>query len=169
MKFYKIGFWVVLVLLVVLLILNLSRTWPLREKINGYPPVEEIKKQIEANYQSLSDFFAAGDFEDIAGLYREGAIFVPPGEAPRRGKSEAQNFWQLLMEGDVVDVQFKILEFFVEGEVSYDLTECHIIKKSEEGEMTKSTGLVVTVWKHRVECPREIELQNFNMLKEEIE
>ncbi|MDH4220449.1 MAG: nuclear transport factor 2 family protein [Candidatus Aminicenantes bacterium] len=168
MKFYKIGFWVVLVLLVVLLILNLSRTWPPRDGCIEYDLIE-VRQKIEANYKNLSDLFAADDFEGIAELYKEGAVFMPPGEAPQKGKSEAQNFWKLLKEEGVVDVQFKILEFFVEGEVSYDLTEYHFIEKSEEGKITDSTGNIVTVWMHRVECPREIELQNFNMLKEVVE
>jgi ketosteroid isomerase-like protein len=169
MKFYKYGFWIVLLLLVVLLILNLSRTWPPREKIIGPPPVETIRQQIEQNYKNLSDLFAADNFESIAGLYRAGAVFSPPGEVQQRGKSEAQNFWKRLKEAGVVEVQFTILEFFVEGEVSYDLTEYQFMKKSEEGEITDSTGNALTVWRHRIECPREIELQNFNMLKEVVE
>jgi ketosteroid isomerase-like protein len=165
MKFYKYGFWIVLVLLVVLLILNLSRIWPPSDGCIEYDLIE-VRQKIEANYKSISDSFKADDFEGIAGLYRGDAVFAPPGEAPQRGKSEAQNFWKLLKEKGVVDVQFKILEFFVEGEVSYDLTEYHFIEKSKEGKITDSTGNIVTVWMHRVECPREIELQNFNVLPE---
>lgn len=166
MKFFKIGFWIVLVLLIALFVLNVLKIWPKVEK-----PIEwghaEVRQKIEANYKNLSDLFAADDFEGISGLYREGVVFAAPGKALTRGKMNAQDFWQNLKEAGVVEVQFKMLEFYIEGEVSYDLTEYHFIEESMEGEITNSTGNVLTVWRHRVECPREIEVQNFNMLKKE--
>jgi len=171
MKFFTIGFWIVLVLLIALIILNLLGICPLCKKTPPPPPptvdTDVIKKEIEAKYQSLSNLFAADDFEGIAGLYREGAVFAAPGKAMMQGKMNAQDFWQNLKKAGVVEVQFKMLEFCVEGEVSYDLTEYHFIEESMEGEITNSTGNVMTVWRHRVECPREIEVQNFNMLEEE--
>jgi ketosteroid isomerase-like protein len=168
MKFYMYGFWIVLVLLIALFLLNVLNIWPKVEKPIKWDP-DEVRQKIEANYQSLSDLFTADDYEGIAGLYREGAVFAAPGKAQMRGKMNAQNFWQDLKKNGVVEVQFNILEFYIEGEVSYDLTEYHFIEKSMEGEITNSTGNVVTVWRHRVECPREIELQNFNVLEEEVE
>jgi ketosteroid isomerase-like protein len=169
MKFFIFGFWIVLVLLIALIILNLLGICPLCKKTPPPPTPDPdvIKKEIEAKYQSLSNLFADGDFEGIAGLYREGAVFAAPGKAMMRGKMNAENFWQNLKKAGVVDVQFKMFEFYLEGEVSYDLTEYHFIEESMEGKITNSTGNVLTVWRHRVECPREIEVQNFNMLKEE--
>ena len=85
--------------------------------------VSDIRKDIRNANDNFEHAFAQGDAKAMAALYTPDAILLPPGAPIQRGSDGIENFWKMVMDMGIKEVNLTTAEIEEMGETAVEVGE----------------------------------------------
>lgn len=106
--------------------------------------VSDIRRDIRNANDNFENAFARGDAKAMAALYTPDAILLPPGAPIQRGSNGIENFWKMVMDMGIKEVNLTTSEIEEMGETAVEVGE---YKLTGSNNNPVDNGKYLVVWK----------------------
>lgn len=111
------------------------------------PKISATVEELGQMNRDFAKFLTARDAAATANLYDENASILPPNESIIKGRANIQQYWQAVIDANLIDGSVKTIDAKSDGKLGYEIGSYVMRFKTDKGDTIVDKGKYTEVLK----------------------
>lgn len=129
---------------------------------SGLSARADTVSDIEALNLALTKTFESGELSEMADLYTQNAVMLPPSSEILSNQKDIKGYWDNLRKIGVYDYSIYAVNHDIEGDVAYTTALWEAKRKVTNGDVITMDGNISNVYEKQKDGSWKIKLQSWN-------